>query len=223
MTHRWRDVLLVTLAVMQLITLVLIADFRYRLHHIGEEIGSAFGGAVQNAFSSPKTVEPEQIKVDPVRAAVAPPVPSSASAELEVISIDTRVTETNDMWSRFAFVLVVKNPGISPARFSAKVQWVDDGGFLVDDRDTGDLQINAGETATYTGYKLIVAGSAPNVKKVRATIVKQTADGHHIESSIPDLEAELHHLEHRSNVENQRPATVETHQEARCPSNTAAR
>ena len=88
----------------------------------------------------------------------------------EIISIDAKVTEKNDIWWKNAWILVIKNDSPSNLSFDATIEFLDADGFVVDDDRVYDLQVNAGEQETFTGYALVDASVAPNVKQVHAKV-----------------------------------------------------
>ena len=68
--------------------------------------------------------------------------------DLQAVSIATKVTEQNDAYQKFAWVLKVKNSADSGRSFTAKIQWLDADGFIVDDDIAYDLIIGADEEKT---------------------------------------------------------------------------
>ena len=70
-------------------------------------------------------------------------------------SIDTRVTESNDMWQRWSWQVTARNVTSEDQVFAVEVQWLDGSGFVVDDDREYGLSLQAGEERTFTGYQLI--------------------------------------------------------------------
>lgn len=89
---------------------------------------------------------------------------------IKIESIDTRATETNDVWARYAWKLSVSNLSDEPAQFNAKIEWQDSDGFPIDDDEAYGLSLGAHETQTFTGNKLISYPAASRVAKVQAKI-----------------------------------------------------
>jgi len=89
---------------------------------------------------------------------------------LKIETIDTRVTEANDVWARYAWKLSVLNAGDESAQFNARIQWQDADGFVVDDDEEYGLSLSAHETQTFTGDKLISYPAASRVKQIAANI-----------------------------------------------------
>src|ERR1051325_1883731 len=89
----------------------------------------------------------------------------------DVLGVEFRVTESNDSWSRFAWILRVRNSAASTrSKLDATIKFLDNSGFVVDtDREYG-LTIQPGETKEVTGSALITASSAGTVKRVSADV-----------------------------------------------------
>lgn len=89
---------------------------------------------------------------------------------LKIDAIDTRITENNDTWARYAWKLSISNHSDEPAQFDARIQWQDSDGFVVDEARQYGLSLNAHETQTFTGYELISYPAASRVEQVTANI-----------------------------------------------------
>jgi hypothetical protein len=108
-------------------------------------------------------------------APVADAAPGAEKAnEWEIISIDTRVTEANNVWSRFAWKLVMKNTANYPLRFDATIEFQDKDGFIIDTNTAHGLFISPRAQDAFTGYALIKADGAPQVAR---TLVKVRRTG----------------------------------------------
>ncbi len=94
----------------------------------------------------------------------------SASKRFEIIDVDTRVTESNDSWSKFAWKLTLRNLTDQPATFDAVVEFQDSDGFVVDDAREYRLVLGPNQENTFTGYTLIVAAVARNVSRISAKV-----------------------------------------------------
>ena len=92
---------------------------------------------------------------------------------LEVASVETRVTETNNVWWRIAWRLTVRSHANRPLQLIAKIEYLDAQGFVVDQQVEHGLILPAGANETFTGFSLVnaqVAGSLHSVSaKVNAT------------------------------------------------------
>jgi hypothetical protein len=87
----------------------------------------------------------------------------------DIVSIDSRVTESNSVWSKFAWKLILKNKTSESIACRATVEFSDKDDFVVDDDDAYNLVVAANQEHTFTGYDLI---TAENVHKVAKTGVK---------------------------------------------------
>ena len=88
----------------------------------------------------------------------------------EIVSVDSKVTESNNTYWKYAWKLTMRNKGAAPHAFKATIEFQDKDGFIVDtsDSDTFVVQPNADETAT--GYALIRTPGASNVARTLAKV-----------------------------------------------------
>jgi hypothetical protein len=100
----------------------------------------------------------------------AVPPSTEKTQEWEIISIGTRVTESNRVWSRFAWKLEMKNTANQPLRFDATIEFQDKDGFIVDTNTANDLVIGPNAKQIFTGFALIRAESAPRVARTLAKV-----------------------------------------------------
>lgn len=91
-------------------------------------------------------------------------------APLEVVSIDSRVTETNDMWAKHAYLLKVKNNTARDRTFRATIQWTDAEGFMLNKKIERNLEVFANSERTFNGDDLIMFPAAGNVSSVGVEI-----------------------------------------------------
>jgi len=103
-----------------------------------------------------------------VSGGTTPSVTSPNSLKIE--TIDTRATETNDVWARFAWKLTVTNSGGEPIQFSVRIEWQDRDGFIIDEDEAYHLSLDAHQTHTFTGDKLISYPAAARVSKIQAKV-----------------------------------------------------
>ena len=94
----------------------------------------------------------------------------SPAPSIEIANIETRVTESNDVWWKYAWRLTIRNSGSAPASLMAIIEFQDKDGFIID-RDTEyNLYIPANESKTFADYALIDAEVAGNVAQVSAKV-----------------------------------------------------
>lgn len=105
-------------------------------------------------------------------AVVTPTVEKSKA--LEIVSIDTRVTESNSTWSRFAWKLEMESVADQPLRFDATIEFQDKDGFIIDTTTAHGLVIGPNRQETFTGFALIRADGAP---RVATTLAKVRSSG----------------------------------------------
>lgn len=94
----------------------------------------------------------------------------TSAGAVDVVSIDSKVTESNSVWQKCAWVLVLENKGTSATAVDARIEWLDADGFVIDDDNVYGVALQAGTRDTVTGYQLINLPGALNIKKVSAKI-----------------------------------------------------
>jgi hypothetical protein len=94
----------------------------------------------------------------------------AAEKDWEIVSVDSKVTESNDTWWKYAWKLTMRNKGSTPHAFSATIEFQDKDGFIIDTgrSDTIVVQPNADNTAT--GFALIRTPGASNVARTLAKV-----------------------------------------------------
>ena len=101
--------------------------------------------------------------IPPTPAAPAPPM-------FEIVKVDTRVTESNTSWARFAWLLTIKNLTQSPLRLFAHIEFLDAQGFTIAEDHGNDLILKAGAVDTFNGNHLITASVAGDVRSITAKV-----------------------------------------------------
>ena len=89
--------------------------------------------------------------------------------EWRIVEIDSRVTESNNSWWRYAWQLKLANDSQKPMVFDATIEFQDADGFVID-QDTERGLIPATSEKTFTGYKLITVPGAAKVSKTLAKV-----------------------------------------------------
>lgn len=87
-----------------------------------------------------------------------------------IVSIDTRIIESNDSWSKIAWKLVLKNLTDTAMAFNAYIEFMDKDGFLVDDTLEPNLLLSARNEQAYTGNTLIDSSLIGSVVTVQAKV-----------------------------------------------------
>lgn len=99
---------------------------------------------------------------------LSPPAPTSPV--FEIVKVDTRVTESNRSWSRFAWLLTIKSLTTSPLRLFAHIEFRDAQGFTIAEDHGNDLILKTGAIDTFSGNRLITAAVAGNVRSITAKV-----------------------------------------------------
>jgi hypothetical protein len=92
------------------------------------------------------------------------------SPVFEIVKVDARVTETNAVWSRYAWQLAIQSLAKAPLQLQAKIEFLDGQGFIIADHIEHSLILLPGSTETFAGSSLITAAIAGNVRKVSAKV-----------------------------------------------------
>jgi hypothetical protein len=108
-------------------------------------------------------------KSSPARAEV-PTTPSEK--DWRIASVDTRVTESNNVWSKYAWKLTLRNDSDQPQVFRGTIEFQDSDGFIVDTGNANDMLVPAKSEQVFTGYALIRAEVAGKVARTVAKIGK---------------------------------------------------
>ena len=110
------------------------------------------------------------VKASEVSTGGSPPAELPGEPSVEIVSIDTKVTESNNAWSKYAWKLTLKNPTEATGSYVATIEFLDSDGFVVDDATVYDLIITPGEERVFTGYELVDASVAGNISSVGAKV-----------------------------------------------------
>ena len=91
----------------------------------------------------------------------------------EIVDIDAKITERNNVWWRFAWKLTLRNRSSAALLLDATIEFHDSDGFVVDEDRQSSLVLSARETKTFTGYDLINAETALNVSRFSAKVSRR--------------------------------------------------
>jgi len=126
-----------------------------------------FGDYIWRNFTNPRSYS-SQSSSSQSSSDIAQPAPSPTQ-DWHVVSIDGRITESDETQTRYAWKLVIRNDSAQPAVFSGKVEFQDADGFIVETDSDWNMQVAAESDATFTGYALM---STPDARKVTQTVAK---------------------------------------------------
>ena len=88
----------------------------------------------------------------------------------EIVEIDARVTETNDLWWKYAWKLTLKSTGDTDHAFEATIEFQDADGFVIDTSQDPDVFLSAGQEKTFTGYALVRLPGAERIARSKAKV-----------------------------------------------------
>lgn len=97
---------------------------------------------------------------------------TDSDRDWEIVSIDTRVTESNEVWWKYAWRLTLKNSSDRTQVFRATIEFQDSDGFIVDSDESDVLAVPARSEQTFTGYDLVNAEVARKVARTSAKVRK---------------------------------------------------
>lgn len=102
-----------------------------------------------------------------------PPAPVATSTpgvtakyDYELVSIQDKIVESNSVFDKRAWIMVIKNNTAQTLMFNATVEFLDASGFIVDQDIKFGLTIGPNETKQYTGVKLVNAAASATVTKL---------------------------------------------------------
>lgn len=110
--------------------------------------------------------------------AQAPPAPIPTAAarvpeiqkDWRIVSVDARVTESNTVWSRFAWKLTLDNDSDRAQSFQGTIEFQDSDGFIVDTSNPGQMLVPAQSEQVFTGFALIKAELVGKVARAVAKV-----------------------------------------------------
>jgi hypothetical protein len=88
----------------------------------------------------------------------------------EIVSIDAKVTETNDTWWRYAWKLTLRNKTSERQAFRATIEFQDKDGFVIDSTQSDSSVIEPNSEGTGTGFALVRVPGAQNVSRTLAKV-----------------------------------------------------
>jgi hypothetical protein len=102
------------------------------------------------------------------------PTRTPSAPKYEIISVDSRVTESNDVFWKYAWILEVENSSRKDMVLNAEIQFQDADGFVVDTAYAFGLILPAGETKKFSDSILIRLPGAESVENIYAqtTVVR---------------------------------------------------
>lgn len=118
------------------------------------------------------TPSPAAARLLPAPTLTPTPAPTLAADEplFEILSVDGRITESNNVWWKYAYIVEVQNTSEQRLLLNATIEFLDADGFLVDDDFVYGFLLEPGATDSITGYALIDAAVAPNVEGINAKV-----------------------------------------------------
>jgi hypothetical protein len=95
---------------------------------------------------------------------------SPAAKDWEIVAVGTRVTESNSVWSKYAWKLTIRNNSDRPQLFTGTIEFQDADGFIVDTSAARHMAVPARSEDVFTGYTLVRAEVAGKIARTVAKI-----------------------------------------------------
>jgi hypothetical protein len=135
-----------------------------RQSYLQAKYGLFYPAVDAGSGTSPSTTTDKR----PAEAPVPPRAP--AGPKFQIVNVDSRVTESNAVWSKYAWQVTVKNLTGDPLLLTITVEFLDAQGFVVDDDTEYNLPLGPYEESTFRDYDLVTASIAGNVQKINAKV-----------------------------------------------------
>ena len=119
-------------------------------------------------FAETKETVPSQ--VPDRRPPPSRPSGSTVERDWEIVAVDSKVTESNSTWWKYAWKLTLHNSGEVAHAFNATIEFQDKDGFIVDTSRSDTVVVPANADETLTGYGLIRTPGASNVARTLAKV-----------------------------------------------------
>jgi hypothetical protein len=153
-------------------------------------VGMYFGDFVWRSFVTPRPYNSQPSDTAPLVPLAQTPLPQ----DWHVVSIETRVIESNDLESRYAWKVTIQNDSSDASGFQGEIEFLDADGFPVDrspayDHSRADtaytmldgfkrlnqarLMVPAKSQAEFTGIAIVRAAIAAKVARTEAKIHKE--------------------------------------------------
>lgn len=98
------------------------------------------------------------------------PAAPAGNPQFEIVSCRYRVTETNNTWSRFAWILEVRNATNEAIACQATIRFMDRSGFAIDDAYDPNINLAGKGLHTFRGSTLINKPGASRVVQAEAQV-----------------------------------------------------
>lgn len=93
-----------------------------------------------------------------------------SAKDVEIVDVGSRVTESNDVWWKFAWKLTLRNNTDRNRSVTGTIKWMDKDGYVVDSDRFYSLETPANSEKTFEDYTLIDTSAAVNVEGVKAEL-----------------------------------------------------
>lgn len=123
-------------------------------------------------YSLPQYIGFQGSQAPPASGPGSPAANASPVAERQwrIVEVDSRVTESNDTWWRYAWKLTLANDSDMHQAFDATIEFQDADGFVVDSASEYNLVVPPHADRTFTGYSLVRVPGASRVSKTNAKV-----------------------------------------------------
>jgi hypothetical protein len=88
----------------------------------------------------------------------------------EIVSLDTKITEQNNAFWKFSYILKVKNVSDRALSGHADIRWLDDDGLVIEDTREWSIRVPARSVETIQGHQLIPSEPADQIHGVSTSV-----------------------------------------------------
>ncbi len=111
------------------------------------------------------------VETSPTKAIISEKTKTEQESKLfEIIKVETRITETNDSWSKVSWKLVLRSFADAPLGFGATIEFLDNDGFIVDSAFQSEVLLPDQNEQIFTGYYLLDASLIVGVASIQAKV-----------------------------------------------------
>ena len=101
------------------------------------------------------------------------PVTQPTAEDWHIVSIQGRITSSDDFQTTYAWKLTIRNDATKPAAFNGQVEFQDANGFIVQIDTAIDMHVGAESEGVFTGYALMKTQDARKVAHTVANISRE--------------------------------------------------
>lgn len=90
--------------------------------------------------------------------------------DIEIVNVETKVTESNSTWSKYSWLLTLKNNTSKDKSINVELRWLDADGFVLETTDAYGLVVKANSEEKFSDYNLINASLVQDIESIEAVV-----------------------------------------------------